>query len=93
MGEYAGVAIDLSPFDTVSVSWGRDPKSMQEAATGIAVITMKGGDKLSFEFERGGALMGPVDVFKFWNLKYPVLDNLDEGQHLWRRTIRRNRDE
>lgn len=76
VGVQGAVEFDLAPMDVIEHRWGDNPKGVGGAGSGTATLHLRDGRIVEFQFEAGAAWMGPIQAMRFWQLKFPVLDNL-----------------
>lgn len=76
VGVFGTDEFDLSPLDVLEHRWGDNPKGIGGAAIGTASLYLRDGRVVELQFEAGAAWMGPIYAMRFWQTKFPVLDNL-----------------
>lgn len=75
LGACRGRAVDLAVLDVAKQSFG-DFKGHGGSATEFMNLESANGQSAWLEYECGKASMAPIYYFRYWTIKYPVLNKL-----------------
>ncbi len=75
IGLYRGKLSDLQAVDVIEDKF-RNFKGYRGVETEIMTLRRTGQPDTQLEYETGKASMAPMYYFRFWAIKYPVLDKL-----------------
>ncbi len=77
IGAYAGDSVELSATDVCSDKFGNF-KGYGTAQTEVMALTNNGKRTSRLEYETGKASMAPIYYFRFWSIKYPIINKLKD---------------
>ena len=77
VGSYAGQKCDVAVLDVLE---GRFPnfKGYGDKYTEVMTLHISDGRDVKLEYETGAASMAPIYYFRYWKIKFPILDKLIE---------------
>ncbi|MGD2179501.1 hypothetical protein [Lusitaniella coriacea] len=78
VGSYGGCIVDLAATNVTEDRFGNF-KGYGDAQTEIMVLVCSERLDLRLEYETGKASMAPIYYFRFWSIKYPILDKLKDN--------------
>ncbi|MEJ0034616.1 MAG: hypothetical protein WDO68_00800 [Gammaproteobacteria bacterium] len=73
-----GSQFSCSPLDVTQWRWG-DFKHAGRPEVEVATLGLSGGTHLRISYETGAAAMAPIYYERFWTLKYPILEKLEQA--------------
>ncbi len=75
LGAHAGREVAAAALDVLEDRFGN---FKGYGGTGLEVMTLRqaGGVETTLQYETGRASMAPIYYFRYWRIKYPVLDKL-----------------
>ena len=80
VGTHDGSDIDLAATDISDDRFGNF-KGYGDAQTEVMVLIDTAQRASRLEYETGKASMGPIYYFRFWSIKYAILDMLKDDPH------------
>ncbi|AWM38153.1 hypothetical protein GobsT_37470 [Gemmata obscuriglobus] len=75
LGAYAGREVAAATLD-VRDTWFGDFKTGGRVGLGVMWLRLAGSDEAVLQYETWRASMAPIYYFRYWAIKYPVLDQL-----------------
>jgi hypothetical protein len=75
LGSYSGLSVEVAALDIVKDDFV-DPKGHNGSEIEVVTCWSANGSKAVLQYETGRASMAPIHYFRYWKLKYPILDKL-----------------
>jgi hypothetical protein len=75
VGAYSGRRVSVSALDVGEDRFG-DFKGHSGAAVDVMTLRLASAEDIALQYETGLASMAPIYYFRFWKIKYPILDKL-----------------
>ena len=75
VGEYSGRHVKLAALDVLEDRFGNF-KGYRGAELEVMTLRLAGGEEAELQYETGRASMAPIYYFRYWKIKYPILDKL-----------------
>ena len=79
IGSYSGREVAVAALDVLEDHFG-DFKGYGGAQVEVMTLRLASGLEACLQYETGGAAMAPIYYFRYWKLKYPILDKLKTDQ-------------
>jgi hypothetical protein len=74
-GSYSSREIAVAALDVLEADFG-DFKGFRGARVEVMTLRQASGLDACLQYETGRAAMAPIHYFRYWKLKYPILDKL-----------------
>jgi hypothetical protein len=77
IGAFAGHSVAVSSLDVVKDDFNNF-KGYGGVELEVRTLRLSGGGEATLQYETGRASMAPIYYFRYWKIKYPVLDKLKD---------------
>jgi len=75
LGHHSGRRVRVGALDVLENNFG-DFKGHGGAKLQVMTLRLAGGREAALQYETGRASMAPIYYFRYWTIKYPILDKL-----------------
>jgi hypothetical protein len=75
VGAYSGHEVKAAALDVLAQRFGNF-KTYDGAAVEVMALQFADGKEAALQYETGPASMAPVYYFRYWEIKYPILEKL-----------------
>jgi len=75
LGRFSGEPVEVPALDVLEDHFGNF-KGFRGRETEIMRLKLVGGGEVRLEYETGRASMAPIYYFRYWKIKFPILDKL-----------------
>ena len=75
LGCFSGQGIEIAALDVLEDRFGNF-KGRGGRETEIMTLQVVGGGEVRLEYETGRASMAPIYYFRYWKIKFPILEKL-----------------
>lgn len=87
VGEYSGHRVMAAVLDVLENRYG-DFKGNGGLDLQVMMLRLASGEEAALQYETGRASMAPIYYFRYWKIKYPILDKLKAEPNAQGRTKR-----
>jgi hypothetical protein len=76
LGSYSGQRVAVAVLDVLENRFGGDFKGRDGAQVEIMTLRLASGLEARLQYETGRPSMAPIYYFRYWKIKYPILNRL-----------------